>query len=240
MGRSSPHLVQEHLELISGEVFEEFGAVITGLVGGRNGIYALYDGDRLYYVGLATDLKTRLKAHLRDRHKDLWDRFSVYVTNGDAHMKELESLMLRVIQPQGNRVKGRLHGSQDQRGELERRIKHAQQALLHGIIGKATASSAGRPSRPAAKRVRPAAKNSRTDGLRGHGATGVVFLRAQHKGRTYKATLHTNGQVKVGGTLYPSLSAAGQAVTKRSTNGRTFWRVRTADGTWVSIGSLEV
>lgn len=233
MSRTSTHLVQEHLELIGGEVFEKFGAVITGLVGGRNGIYALYAGDRLYYVGLAKDLKTRLKAHLNDRHKDLWDRFSVYVTNGDAHMKELESLLLRIIKPQGNRVKGRLHGSQDQQRELKRRIEQAQLQLLQGIIGKA-AAPARRPRATAT-----ANRAVRADGLRGHGATGVVFLRAEHKGKTYKATLRADGSVTFAGRTYSSLSAAGQAVTQRSTNGRMFWRVRNAQGAWVSIGALE-
>lgn len=235
MSRTSTHLVQEHMELIGGEVFEKFGAVITGLVGGRNGIYALYAGDRLYYVGLAKDLKTRLKAHLNDRHKDLWDRFSVYVTNGDAHMKELESLLLRIIKPQGNRVKGRLHGSQDQQRALKRRITQAQQQLLLGIIGKAAAPATKR----AARAPKAADRSGRADGLRGHGATGVVFLRAEHKGRTYKATLQKDGRVKLGGTLHAFLSAAGKAVTQRSTNGRAFWRVRNAEGTWVSIGALE-
>ncbi|MBK9700070.1 MAG: DUF2924 domain-containing protein [Flavobacteriales bacterium] len=235
MSRTSTHLVQEHLELIGGEVFEKFGAVITGLVGGRNGIYALYAGDRLYYVGLAKDLKTRLKAHLNDRHKDLWDRFSVYVTNGDAHMKELESLLLRIIKPQGNRVKGRLHGSLDQQRELKRRLEQAQLQLLQGIIGKAAA--------PVTKRTARAPKatdrSGRADGLRGHGATGVVFLRAEHKGKTYKATLRADGSVTFAGRTYSSLSAAGQAVTQRSTNGRMFWRVRNAQGAWVSIGAME-
>jgi hypothetical protein len=39
----------------------------------------------------------RLKGHLRDCHKGLWDRFSVYLTSDAEHIKELESLLLRII-----------------------------------------------------------------------------------------------------------------------------------------------
>ncbi len=33
--------------------------------------------DELYYVGLAKDLRWRLKHHLKDHHHAPWDRFSV-------------------------------------------------------------------------------------------------------------------------------------------------------------------
>jgi type I restriction-modification system DNA methylase subunit len=36
--------------------------------GRRHGVYALYRGNRLYYVGLASNLRSRLNTHLRDRH----------------------------------------------------------------------------------------------------------------------------------------------------------------------------
>jgi hypothetical protein len=57
-------LVCQHLENIKGEVFEEYQEIIREFVSHRHGIYALYKGSRLYYVGLATNLSARLKAHL--------------------------------------------------------------------------------------------------------------------------------------------------------------------------------
>jgi len=74
-------------------------------------VYALYKRSKLYYVGLAKDLK----AHLNDRHGQSWDRFSVYLTIGDEHLKELESLILRIVKPKGNKVKGKFAKSQDLR-----------------------------------------------------------------------------------------------------------------------------
>jgi hypothetical protein len=62
----------------------------------RQGVYALYRRKKTYYVGLASNLRSRLVHHLKDRHGDSWDRFSGYFTIGDTHLKELESLNLRI------------------------------------------------------------------------------------------------------------------------------------------------
>ncbi len=227
MARKENHLVLAHLENIHAEVFEQFQSVITAIVDRQNGVYALYSGDRLYYVGLARNLKARLRAHLRDRHKGLWDRFSVYLTNGDAHMKELEALMLRVIKPEGNRVKGKLKGSKDQRRELDRRMKEEQERKRWGILGK--------PAREARTESKPKPPTV----MRGHGANGAVFLRASYKGKEYRATLSQDGSVRIGDTRYASLSAAGVSITKRATNGRRFWRCRNSEGAWCRLSELE-
>ena len=64
---------------------------------GRNaGIYALFRKGRLYYVGLATALRSRLKAHIKNRHGNSWDSFSIYLTIKDQHMREIEALLLRI------------------------------------------------------------------------------------------------------------------------------------------------
>jgi hypothetical protein len=51
-------------------------------------VYALYHDDDLYYVGLASDLSSRLKAHLGGKHAGQWNRFSVYLTIDDKHLRE--------------------------------------------------------------------------------------------------------------------------------------------------------
>src|SRR5262245_64171457 len=83
-------LVSQHLENISHEALSKYQDVIRSYVRGRQGIYALYRKNELYYVGLAGNLRSRLKSHLRDRHKKLWDRFSVYLTIGDSHLRSEE------------------------------------------------------------------------------------------------------------------------------------------------------
>ena len=101
-------VVVSHLENISGSALEKYHPQIKQLIKGRSGIYALYRNHNLYYVGLATNLMRRLKQHLRDHHEKKWNRFSVYATGNDEHMKELESLLLRIVNPRGNRQSGKI------------------------------------------------------------------------------------------------------------------------------------
>ena len=62
-------LVSQHLENISHEVLSKYQDVIRSYVRGRQGIYALYRKNELYYVGLAGNLRSRLKSHLRPPQK---------------------------------------------------------------------------------------------------------------------------------------------------------------------------
>jgi hypothetical protein len=83
-------LVCQHLERLSRDVLGKYKDIIREYVRRRHGVYALYRGNRLYYVGLASNLRSRLNSHLRDRHANTWDHFSVYLTVGDEHLAELE------------------------------------------------------------------------------------------------------------------------------------------------------
>jgi len=68
-------IVSAHLENVSGTVLERYPKVIRELKQGRSGIYALYKGDKIYYIGLASSLRGRVKMHLKDRHTRKWNRF---------------------------------------------------------------------------------------------------------------------------------------------------------------------
>jgi hypothetical protein len=105
------HLLHQHLEDISWRVVETYPVVVRELIRRRAGVYVLYRGRNLYYVGLASNLMGPLKSHIRDRHRGLWDRFSVYLTANHDHIKELESLILRIGRPSGNKISGHFAGS---------------------------------------------------------------------------------------------------------------------------------
>src|SRR5689334_18970035 len=94
--RKKQPLVTEHLENISRDALEAYQETLREHVRRRQGIYALYRRDRLYYVGLASNLRNRLKNHLRDRHAGGWDRFSLYLTRTGDYLRELEALALRI------------------------------------------------------------------------------------------------------------------------------------------------
>ena len=94
-------LVHQHLENVSRDLLEQYPDEVRRFIGRNAGIYALYRKDKLYYVGLATALRGRLRAHVRNRHGNSWDRFSIYLTIKDQHLREMEALLLSYRQPKG-------------------------------------------------------------------------------------------------------------------------------------------
>ncbi|SRR5579885_1563161 len=101
-------LLKGYLEGVPSESFEVIAESISKLTRGKPGIYALYKGDKLYYVGLAKSLRGRVKRHTKDRHAGKWDKFSVYVIKKVKYLKDMETLILRISKPKGNSVRGRL------------------------------------------------------------------------------------------------------------------------------------
>ncbi|MCJ7796110.1 MAG: GIY-YIG nuclease family protein, partial [Thermoleophilia bacterium] len=83
MAKRKAQLVCQHLERIPRKVLQDYPEIVRDMARGRNGIYALYRRDRLHYLGLARDLRRRLKQHLHDQQAQTWDRFSLYLTVGD-------------------------------------------------------------------------------------------------------------------------------------------------------------
>lgn len=222
-------LLVGHLERVSGRVFEDYRDVIKEMIQGRSGIYALYHGQSLYYVGLASNLMARLKAHLRDRHNGRWDRFSVYVTRNDNHMKDLEALLLRIVDPNGNRQSGRLTGSKNLQQEFARmmRIRDAdKRAMLLG--GKAIE-----------RRQRLKARSGRgTESLKGVIDRKMV-LKGWAEGWEYTAALLRSGTISYDGKRYDNPTSAATAAVKHRKGGWMFWHFKDTRGNWVPLRSLR-
>ena len=73
-----------------------------------SGIYALYNNYGLYYVGLSnSSLRSRIRAHARGRRKNNWNKYSWYHIPRVSDVKEIETILLKIINPQGNKVQGR-------------------------------------------------------------------------------------------------------------------------------------
>src|ERR1700723_623721 len=75
------------------------------------GIYVLYRKGRVYYIGLSiSSMRSRLRSHAsRDRHVGKWDAFSFYQVRRRKYIKDIESLLIRIFRPVGNKVSGRFH-----------------------------------------------------------------------------------------------------------------------------------
>jgi hypothetical protein len=224
-------LVSQHLENISSDALEKYQDIVRQYVRGRQGVYGLYRHGRLYYVGLASNLRSRLKRHLRDRHGQSWDRFSVYLTIGDSHLKELESLLLRMIKPTGNKISGKFVKSEDLRRRFSRDIRMLQRRELTSIIGRSLTNEIERKQSGSSDRRRLV--------LSRH-ITRPMLLRARFKGKLLKARARRDGSIRFAGKIYASPSMAAAAACRRRTcNGWTFWTFERAPGDWVRLDELR-
>ena len=233
VARSRKGLVVQHIEMIRRSFLAKHPDVVREYVKGKQGVYALYKGSRLYYVGLASNLRSRIKAHLRDRHALLWDNFSLYLTQGDDHLRELEALVLRITMPKGNKSKTKFVGSADLKRTFKRRIKEAQQREMDEMFGRGNGTrgtSRRRPQRAASKKRPPT--------LAPYLQRRTPIQMTLH-GTTHRAVVRADGSIKFKGTVYNSPSMAARAITGRSMNGWYWWKYEARPGEWERLKRLR-
>lgn len=225
-------IVCQHLEHVSRTALEEYQDILREQLRGRHGIYALYRDGSLHYVGLANNLRVRLKQQLKDRHKDDWDRFSVYLTIDNKAIKELETLLLRIVDPDGNRATGRFVKSQNLAPLLVREARRRSLEKIKAIAPprRKTAKTAKKKSSgeieidlpPLAKFTLPKRR-----------------LRNRYKGKLYRALVRRDGRIGFDGVIYDTPSAAAAAVVGHAANGWQFWKYERAPGDWVILDTLR-
>jgi len=132
--RSSRHkLVRAYAEKLPGKVLGIFWKEFHDVVSGYSGIYVLYKNGVPHYVGKAGNLSYRIRHHQNDRLKGKWDSFSLYVVRGDRHVKDVESLLLRIVKPKGALVSGRFRGAENLKKLLLPQLDRALRGCLGGI-----------------------------------------------------------------------------------------------------------
>jgi hypothetical protein len=226
--RVSRKLVLAHLENVSSKVFAEYPQEIAQMVRNHHGVYALYKKSKLYYVGLAIKLGNRLKQHLKDKHSGKWDRFSLYLVRNSDHIKEIESLLLRIASPEGNAVKGKLNGAENMRSQLKRQIKRSQEVILEKMLG--------------ARKSNPKKPRKRTGGGKCTLAPYVTkrfIIRRKFKGVQYQAVVRSDGTISYKGKIYHSPSKVASFVAGRPVNGSAFWTYKNRSGEWVKLGGIR-
>ncbi len=102
--KSEP-LVAAHIKGVSVAAIEHHVKTFREFIGQRKcGIYVLLKDRDVYYVGLATSLRSRLADHLNDHHRGKWDEFYLYIIRKVKYLRELETLLIRVAKPPGNKT----------------------------------------------------------------------------------------------------------------------------------------
>ena len=234
MAKRNSQLVSQYLENISRKMLEEYQDVIRNFVRKRHGVYALYRRGKLYYVGLASSLLGRLKQHLTNKHGDTWDRFSVYLTIGPAYMKEIESVLIRISDPPGNKQRGKFAKSENLLSKVKAEYRRRKKEEEEDIFG----SGKKQKKTPKATKKKVKKAKGRTPVMAQY-AGRVKKLRARFKGKLFYARVLKDGRISVGGQRYQSPSAAGAACIQGGCNGWNFWTYERAPGDWVLIHELR-
>jgi hypothetical protein len=103
------HITEISRALLEGENKEKFVAFLRDHE--RQGLYALYKKNgELYYVGRASNLLQRLGTHTSDLHGKKWDKLAIYIIDEKLTLHDVESLLIAVSKPEGNKNRGRLKG----------------------------------------------------------------------------------------------------------------------------------
>jgi hypothetical protein len=229
-------IVTGYLEKVSSTIFDRYRKVITDMTMGEQGLYALYRKNKLYYLGLASNLRNRINHHLKDRHKGKWTHFSLYIIRHPDHIKELESLLLRIAYPAGNNITGKLKRSANFLPILKKKTKEAAleewQSIFKGF------------QQAKRKHKRSFSRKRNLDGQAERPCKGLFNmgkrLYAHYKENEHKAYLFKSGRIKFDGKFYDSPSMAGCAVTGGKTmNGWTFWKVKDGQGRMVKLSDFR-
>ncbi len=230
--RSPRSLVTQKLENVSKDLFRNHYDLVTELIGTSPGIYALYDENELYYVGKSTDLRKRVKNHLRDKHLASWSHFSLYLVRRAEHIHEIESLLIRISNPRGNRKipTGRQASAMLRR--LKTLVKMKQAEEIDRMFPRK--KSNGDKLRNRIKRHPRSLKGM---------VTKRTPIHRIYKGKEYRAFLYPSGTIKIGAKSFVTPTRAALSILKRyrrhAVNGWHFWYVKDLRGEWVRLSDYR-
>ena len=96
------------------------------------GIYVLRNDGDIYYVGLASSLRSRLADHIKDHHRGEWTEFDLYMIRKSKakYLRELEALLIRVAKPRGNRTEPKFLKHNNKTKQFEQALHKEVSALF--------------------------------------------------------------------------------------------------------------
>jgi len=204
----------------------------------------LYRKNKLYYVGLASNLSSRLKHHLRDRHAQSWDGFSVYLTPGRQYLRELETLLLRIIDRKGNKQRGKFGNAEDLKRKFRSDLKRKLSIELENLFCKPSFSQ----DKNLQKKARLIEKQKGKKSILAPFINHRFHIQFKYKGKLYIAHVKKDGSIcfagesaeaeRLRGKIFTSPSLAAKEITGHSMNGWTVWKYKRNDD-WVVLNELR-
>ena len=229
---SYKHLVNEYVENISADLFDsKYMKIIRGFIKKKQGIYALYKGKELYYVGLASWMSLRLKQHLNDRHAGKWDRFSIYLTEDIKFLKEMETLVLRIANPRGNKLPGKFVGAVNMKSEIRKAYNAEKKKEEESLFGRKKRTLKTIPI----KKTKRKTKSSQFKDI----IPAPCTIKMKYKNKEYIAKVLKDGTIKYKNKIYKSPSMAAMEIRGLKSNGWRWWKYKNKKGEWVYIDELR-
>ena len=202
--------------------------LVRKYIGSVSGVYVLYKKGKLYYVGIAAanNLIKRVSQHLKNKHSNKWDRFSLYPTENKQYAKDIEAIIFSIGKPDGNTNTPFL-------GRKEKKTK----SLIKKEFKKLQAKNRVRIFDSENKK-----KTSKIDQKKTNKVVSFnnpfksnKVLKKTYKGKDYKAVWLASGKIKYEGKIYSATGSAKAVSGKKVINGKEFWRVKTNEGSWIRI-----
>jgi hypothetical protein len=138
-------------------------------------------------------------------------------------------LILRIVKPAGNKVKGKFAECEDIRKKFARDVRLRQRNELKSLLGKGSVKEENKSD----------IQESRKPVMANY-VNAPMKLRALYKGKTLVAGVRRDGLIRFKGKFYTSPSLAAATACKRTTcNGWTFWKYERAPGDWVKLNELR-
>jgi hypothetical protein len=112
MAKAKPRIVTGYVKMWPRAVFDmkeknQHPVEVKDLLQ-ASGVYVLYRDDLPHYVGKATRLWRRLRAHAirpRDRYYHFWNYFSAFVVPDPQHVDEIEGLLIASMPTENSAVR---------------------------------------------------------------------------------------------------------------------------------------
>ncbi|MBP5296354.1 MAG: GIY-YIG nuclease family protein [Bacteriovoracaceae bacterium] len=228
-------IITETFQKISTDIFNKYPDQIVEIANGQPGVYALYKGDHLYYVGKAIDLRRRLEQHLKDQHQGRWNNFSLFITKKKEYISIIETILINVANPPGNksRFANKVRHGQRKLYRMIQRQHKLDMATMFKKEERLSRATSRKSSHFTAGHKRPPFQ-----AFKGY-FNSPRPLKAEWQGTTYHATLFPDGHFEMDGNSYKTLRPINKLIKMHHVDTWRRWAVQDENGTWITFHDLK-
>ena len=231
--------------IVNNKKYLEVRKYIDKKIKTEHGVYALYNkAGKLYYVGRASDIISRVRQHTKNRHSRQWSYFSIYFTKKKQDAHDVEAIILSVLPTvKGNKQnRSKLGEDKDLKKQIKKIKRYIDYERIKNIKRNPTFLNIGETKKEDKEKPK-GRKNKERPNLKNY-FKKLRPLKKEYRGRVYKAKLLKSGKIKYKGKSYDNPSAAAWAAIKRRSpssrpNGWSFWSVKNYKNKWIKLSKLN-